>query len=853
MNGNSTLPAADAHAREIERLNRIYSTLSKLNRIFLHVKSRDELFEQVCRIAAEHAGFSLVWIGWENPETHEVTPMGKAGSGKGYLDEIIVYSDDRPEGRGPVGTCIREGRTCLFNDFLNNPCAAPWHERAAVHGLRAAVAVPIHFKGRVCGAFVVYSEEQNVFRDREISLLEEAAVDISFGLENLEREERRLAAEKAVRESQEELRAVFEELQHGLIVASPDGDIVDWNAAALRMHGFDSVNVSQKDLSKLREIFELATTDGRILPFEEWPLKRIARGETIRDLELRLKRLDYPWERVYNYAGGLVHKADGTPAFALLSFNDVTTRHHALESLKTSEEHLRAILLMAKDGFWLLDMKGRVLDANEASTVILGYGRDELLQMSIPQLEASESPDEVAAHFEMMKARGSDRFETRLKCKDGHIIAVEMSINYLDISGGRFVCFCRDISERKLAEDAMREALEIAQTAARMKSEFLANMSHEIRTPMNAVLGMAELISETELSGEQGEYLEIIKSSGSILLTLINDILEFSRMESVETALKHTSFDFRDFVKRTTNILRGRIEEKSIQFFCEIFDSVPAVIIGDDIRLGQLIMNLMGNAIKFSREGEFVMLIVLNESTPEDIAAGVAALHFGVVDSGIGIEPDQLSRIFEPFTQVDSSASRKYGGAGLGLAICRKLVDLMGGKLWVASKVGIGSAFHFTLRLPIGAAERRKIDTRPKEVIPPRAEGMSLRRVLLVEDNEVTQKLVVAVLGRIGIAVEIAENGQEAVDRLLGLKENPFDLVLMDIQMPVMNGFEATRIIRESEIPGAKRLPIIALTAHALHGDDVKCRRAGMDGYLSKPFSSVQLTAVVDRWISRDR
>jgi two-component system, sensor histidine kinase and response regulator len=656
----------------------------------------------------------------------------------------------------------------------------------------------------------------------------------------------------------------------------------------------------------------------------------------------------------------------------------IDKRRRAEEALKESEERYRMIIQSIEDGYYEVDLIGNLTFSNQAMCKVLGYSEDKCLGENLLDSMDEENAGRVFKTFNNVKRTGEP--VTSLDCeiinKKGDTRFAESSVTLVNDPDGKPVGFrgiLRDVTKRKKAEVLEQQKI-AAEAASQSKSVFLANMSHEIRTPLNSIIGLVKLVLETDLTSEQREDLNVVMSSSYALLSVINDILDFSKIEAGKLELEEMDFTLRDFLVDSLKIMAGKAHEKGLDLTYRVSANVRDALIGDQVRLRQVLLNLIGNAIKFSDEGEIVATVELENHSQDK-----ETLHFTVRDSGIGIPKEKQGSIFFPFQQADGSTSRRFGGTGLGLAVSRQLVELMGGKIWVESKSGEGSTFHFTARFGISeetsppspqpdeslrgtrvlivddsktccqiikeaveswgmsavavytgeeakealiqagqagkpfelalidsdmpetdglslskwlkdqeeltakvlmmltSVRRGKIDfedlgidatiakpARPSDLLLAVQTALAITepeiekpgkiqadisedrplslRILVAEDTPFNQKFITRLLDRWDYEAVVVENGRLAID---ALAQDSFDLVLMDVQMPEMDGFEATRAIREMEKKSGMHVPIIAMTAHAMKGDRERCLEVGMDAYVPKPISAEKLLETI--------
>ncbi|MDD1740539.1 MAG: PAS domain S-box protein, partial [Methanothrix sp.] len=636
-----------------------------------------------------------------------------------------------------------------------------------------------------------------------------------------------------LRETRDFLENLIGHANAPIIVWDPLFRITRFNHAAERLTGQRSEDILGRNL----DILFPGESRNEYLAYMEKTLS----GEHWDAVEIPILRKDGDVRTVL-WNSATIYDEGGKKVMATIAQGQDITERKEAESQVTFQASL---LNQVRNAVIATDLDGKIIYWNHFSEILYQWKADEVLGRSIADtIVPAQRRQIIREVMEEIVRCGYLEREFVVQRKDGSLFPALYVFNMLKDQKGRNMGFASvsiDLTERKRVEDDLLLAKERAESATRAKSQFLANMSHEIRTPMNAVIGLTSLLLNTPINPEQRDYIETIRSSGDSLLAVISDILDFSKIEGGMLELESKPFDLQRVLEDSMSMVASAARGKGLDLSYSLEPDVPRQVLGDQGRLKQILVNLLGNAVKFTEKGEISATV--STSGPSRGRHGLEEIMFAVKDTGIGISKEHMARLFQSFSQADPSTTRKYGGTGLGLVISKNLAERMGGRIWAESETGKGSVFYFTVkaRASPGLLPAPQEDILPGPLAEFDGQGKSDLRILLAEDNAVNQMVALRMLERLGYRADTAVNGQEV---LQALQNRSYDIVLMDVQMPEMDGLEAARRIRSSK---SGQPYIIAMTAHAMKGDREVCMEAGMNDYVSKPVRMEELRAAIMR------
>ncbi len=842
--------------RLLLRLNRLYQVLTSVHAAIARERTPALLLTAICRIMVDDGGLRMAWIGCPDDTTGNLTPVAWAGVTGGYLEAPHASLATGPLGLAPSVRAFREGRAVHCTDIGNDPSMAPWRDLARELGYCSSSAFPLRAHGRIFGSFTMYSAAVEFFDAGELALLERLSGDIGHALEGYELDAERERAVTALRDSEARFATIFKMSPAGLGLARyEDKRYSNVNDSFIAMFGLTREQALNRNGLELHTWVDV---DARAAA-----MQLLERDGEIRNFEAR-----------YRTSGGDIFHASfsatrvsiGREDLVIASYFDLTAQRLATRTLEERKLELERIVLQRTaelsnildampDLYFRMRRDGTIVDFRAGKKVELFLGPQDFLGRRVRDVLPPDAAEPIhAAIAQAFADTGTVIVEYPLTFKDTGEQYFEARL--LPMGADQVIAFVRNITDRRSLEADRELARLNAVELANAKSEFLANMSHEIRTPLNGLLGLAQIgLRDTDDKRTRDTFAAIL-NSGQLLLGIVNDVLDFSKIEVGKLRVEQRPFSPRALAEEGVALLRERADAKGIALDLAFDPALPGQCLGDALRTQQVLVNLLSNAIKFTESGGVKVWVGLEtdtdaglaSATPDDVERrpdGAPALHlvFRVADSGIGIAPEHLPQLFTAFQQADTSTTRRFGGTGLGLAISRRLAELMGGAIRVRSRHGAGSTFE--LRLPF--IDESAQTSPPVAAVawgdtPRRLAGT---RVLVAEDNEVNQLVLERALTIEGAEVTIVGDGRQAVNRVLVEGRQAFDVVLMDIQMPEMDGYEATRRILEL----APDLPVIGQTAHAMQDERRECLAAGMVDHIAKPIDFRQLVDMIERHV----
>ncbi|MEY4753279.1 MAG: hypothetical protein RJA44_954 [Pseudomonadota bacterium] len=869
----------------IQRLNQTYAMLSEVNEAIVRLRDPEALYAEICRIAVAVGGFRLAWAGRLDASSGLIVPIAHAGHSDGYVEQLQLQAGSD----GPTARAMRSGRPWISGDITRDPLMRPWRDQAIRHRYQASACFPIVVAGQPRSCLNIYSEHTGHFDAELVALFTRLTANLGFALE--------FHATEAAQRHEQQLREQLMEAVAGVVFAiDPAGRIRLWNQRFADLSGDSTETILQRRIS---DYFE--GDDQRLL------LQRIgegfSNGESSAEATLHSRdgrrtpclfvsrRIDQQPEPLLVSTGldisGRVRTEQELARYRQHLEELVAHRTAELEQanlrLQREDERLRSMLRLSQRASSLSEAElfQQGIDeitrlSRSASACLHSVDADIAVLRSWRQADGSPSvPDQtplqqhvLAQRAALIVQRGDPVHGDLLAhCPAGieHAIGVPVHTEdriclvicasraeppYDEHDARELLLIGQDlwrILQRRRIELALQTAKSAADASNRAKSAFLANMSHEIRTPMNAITGFAHLLQRDPLTPRQLDHLNKITEAGQHLIEVINDILDYSKIEAQKIELDESDFELGACVDRIAAQLGPRLNGRPVQLRTRLAPELPPRLHGDRLRLEQILLNLLGNAIKFTRQGHVELRIGVVPS-----AGATPLLRFEVEDTGIGIAPDKVEHLFAAFEQGDVSTTRRFGGTGLGLALTKGLVELMDGRIGARSQAGQGSTFWFEIPLQpaedLGPAAPAPIRPLPALSVTPLHPAAPLRpaRILVAEDHPINQRVVSELLHALGQQVDVADNGEQAVQQA---RLHQHDLILMDLQMPGLDGLQATAAIRQ--IPGRQRVPIVAMSVETDAEARARCSAAGMNDLLLKPMEPEQLRQCLVRWLGR--
>ena len=821
---------------QLERTTQLHTFLSRANEAIVRTREPQELLSKICEIAVEYGKFRLVWVGIANPENLMVEVAASAGDAIDYLKGIQISIDPALSiAHGPTAKAIRENRAVIVNDYFADPITLPWQAIAKKHSIGGSASFPLFIDRQTVGAIMFYASEKNFFNEDIVELLKELTENLCFALRFADSEKQRQQAEVLFQESEERFRLTIVNAPFPIMLYSSNNKPVQINRAWINQAGY-----SDRDIMEITAWTDKFCEDylPLVKPSNDYLFSNDNRPSP---KEISITTCDGSTRR-WQFDSALLSNTDDSTQTIIGMATDITEQ-------KLSEERLYRTVTAAPFPIIIHAEDGQILQINNAWTDFSGYSIEDIPTMTDWVIRAyGEKYESVQAIIDNLYQLTEKQIEGEFEImtKDGSKRTWDFATAPLGkIADGRrtVISMAMDITDRKANEIALIKAKEQAEVANQAKSEFLANMSHELRTPLNGVLGYAQiLLLDPDATPEQRDAFKVIYECGSHLLDLISEILDLSKIEAKKLSLSVKKIALSEFLIGIVNICKIKAEEKNLLFAYEYSDRLPKYILADEQRLRQILINLLGNAIKFTDRGSVTLRVELAPDainlSDDDTSPQFTKIRFTVADTGRGIATEHLTKIFLPFEQVSNLQNRPEG-TGLGLAIAQKLVTMMGSNLQVRSELNQGSSFWLDLELPEVKASTSLISDISTEsanfigIIG--YEGRSLT-ILVVDDRFVNRTVIEHLLKPLGFNVLQAENGYDAIAIA---QANPVDAIIIDLVMPDMDGLETTRRLRK--MPKFQQIPILALSASVLESQKIKSIEAGCNDFLTKPIDATML------------